>query len=785
MRGRVLVAAIAMAAFMVPLGASAVALSSAAADAATAPGEQDATAYQMTPGHTGASTDEVGPDWSKAWSVTGPGPFSYALIADGEVFALIDVSGNSTIIAYDAKTGTVNWSVNVPVLAVGITYASGRVFLQNGLGGGNYVAAYDAATGSLDWSTALPNQIFSSAPTAANGNVYADGASTGGDLYALNQSDGAIEWDDFLDGGSSSSPAVNGSEVLTSFSCDLTQAWNPASGDLQWTSAEGCEGGMGQTAVVADGDVFLRDRILSASTGQDVRSFAAAVAPAVDAQNVYSENGTELNNDTETNGVLQAQTVADGTTLWSQRGDGGFVSSPIEVNGVVYEGSWTGKVFGYSAETGQQVWSTDVGTSLNWNPFGNYQESIWGLSEGDDLLAVPAENTLTVFDQSGTPPSAPSAVSATGGDGQAVVDWTVPADNGHPLTDFTITPSVGGVAETPFVVAAGGPSQPGVVSGAEDSVAVTGLSNGTTYTFTVSADSAGGASAQSSPSGAVTPSTAPPGGGSPVPPIGGGNGPTTAGSTTADSPEDGYTMAASDGGIFSFGQAGYYGSEGGKPLNSPIVGIARTPDGKGYWEVASDGGIFTFGDAHFYGSMGGRHLASLIVGLATTSDGGGYWEVASDGGVFAFGDAHFYGSIGGHPLNSSIVGLAATPDGGGYWLVASDGGIFSFGDAHFYGSTGSLHLNKPVVGMAATPDGGGYWLVATDGGIFNYGDASFYGSAGAVRLNKPVVAMAATPDGGGYWLVASDGGIFNYGDAAFYGSTGSIALAAPIVGLSP
>ncbi|MGA7054775.1 MAG: hypothetical protein WBZ37_26605, partial [Mycobacterium sp.] len=121
MRGRVLVAAIAMAAFMVPLGASAVALSSAAADAATAPGEQDATAYQMTPGHTGASTDEVGPDWSKAWSVTGPGPFSYALIADGEVFALIDVSGNSTIIAYDAKTGTVNWSVNVPVLAVGIT----------------------------------------------------------------------------------------------------------------------------------------------------------------------------------------------------------------------------------------------------------------------------------------------------------------------------------------------------------------------------------------------------------------------------------------------------------------------------------------------------------------------------------------------------------------------------------------------------------------------------------------------------------------------------------------
>ena len=33
-----------------------------------------------------------------------------------------------------------------------------------------------------------------------------------------------------------------------------------------------------------------------------------------------------------------------------------------------------------------------------------------------------------------------------------------------------------------------------------------------------------------------------------------------------------------------------------------------TPDGHGYWLVASDGGIFTFGDAGFYGSTGGQHL---------------------------------------------------------------------------------------------------------------------------------------------------------------------------------
>ena len=65
---------------------------------------------------------------------------------------------------------------------------------------------------------------------------------------------------------------------------------------------------------------------------------------------------------------------------------------------------------------------------------------------------------------------------------------------------------------------------------------------------------------------------------------------------------------ASDGGIFAFGDAQYYGSMGGKPLNNPVVGIASTPDGGGYWEVASDGGVFAFGDAQFYGSMGGKPL---------------------------------------------------------------------------------------------------------------------------------------------------------------------------------
>jgi hypothetical protein len=247
----------------------------------------------------------------------------------------------------------------------------------------------------------------------------------------------------------------------------------------------------------------------------------------------------------------------------------------------------------------------------------------------------------------------------------------------------------------------------------------------------------------------------------------------------------GYWLVASDGGIFTFGNAGFYGSTGGTHLNQPIVGVAATPDDAGYWLVASDGGIFTFGDAGFYGSTGGTHLNRPIVGMAATPDGHGYWLVASDGGIFTFGDAGFYGSTGGTRLNQPIVGMAATPDGHGYWLVASDGGIFTFGDAVFRGSTGGTHLNRPIVGMAATPDGNGYWLVASDGGIFTFGDAVFHGGTGGIRLNQPIVGMGLDLTAGGYWLVASDGGIFTFGDAVFYGGTGGQHLNRPIVGMAP
>ena len=240
-------------------------------------------------------------------------------------------------------------------------------------------------------------------------------------------------------------------------------------------------------------------------------------------------------------------------------------------------------------------------------------------------------------------------------------------------------------------------------------------------------------------------------------------------------PNQGYYIFDTAGDVTGFGNDNYLvylGTAATLHLNAPIIDMVPTPDGNGYWMLSSDGGIFAYGDAAFYGSMGGQRLNAPAVGMASTADGGGYWLVASDGGIFAFGDAAFLGSRGGQPLNKPIVGMAADPGREGYWLVASDGGIFSYGDAPFLGSTGSIRLNKPVVGMEPTQDGNGYWFVASDGGIFAYGEATFFGSTGGIALAQPITGMLSSSDSQGYWLVGADGGVFSYGDAAFIGSLG-------------
>lgn len=225
---------------------------------------------------------------------------------------------------------------------------------------------------------------------------------------------------------------------------------------------------------------------------------------------------------------------------------------------------------------------------------------------------------------------------------------------------------------------------------------------------------------------------------------------------------NGYVFVARDGGVFTGGQAAFYGSLANQPLQGDIVSVATPPSGAGYWMLGSDGGVFALPDGvlPYYGNA--INTGHTWVGIASTPSGQGYWLAASDGTVKAFGDAVNHGDASSLPLQGPIVGIAAKHTGSGYWLVGADGGVFAFGDAQFHGNI--QPRPQDITGIAGDADDGGYWLISHDGGVFALGNAPFDGSECDPCSAHDWVGIARSHGGNGYWMIATDGTVAAHGD---------------------
>jgi subtilase family serine protease len=109
---------------------------------------------------------------------------------------------------------------------------------------------------------------------------------------------------------------------------------------------------------------------------------------------------------------------------------------------------------------------------------------------GSCTVTMSAAQVVTATFTTISVPGAPTGVTATAGDGQATVTFTAPAsDGGRTITSYTATSSPGSISAT----------------GASSPLVVTGLTDGVTYTFTVTAANSVGTGPASSASNSVTP----------------------------------------------------------------------------------------------------------------------------------------------------------------------------------------------------------------------------------------------------------------------------------------
>jgi uncharacterized protein (TIGR02145 family) len=168
--------------------------------------------------------------------------------------------------------------------------------------------------------------------------------------------------------------------------------------------------------------------------------------------------------------------------------------------GATNESGFSGLPGGFRSSNGTLF--IDIGNFGNWWSSTEYlTTSAWVRSINYSNGNVGRSNTFKgsgfsvrcLRDEVYTIPDAPINVSATAGDGQATITYDAPGSNGGSIiTSYTATSLPGGITGT-------------VTQAGSGSITVVGLTNGTAYTFTVTATNAAGTSLASQPSSSVTP----------------------------------------------------------------------------------------------------------------------------------------------------------------------------------------------------------------------------------------------------------------------------------------
>ena len=417
----------------------------------------------------------------------------------------LTASGNDVFVAKVNSSGSFVWAA----LAGGSS--NDKAWYVSTLADGSAIIT-GYYSGTIVFGTSLPlvsvsgrDDIFV-AKISASG-VFVWGTSAGG----ATSSDEGMGVSALSDGsaivvGTFRGPATFGDTVLTGTgNSDAFVAKIDAAGSFAWaTLAGGTSTDLAfRVSTLADGSAifegYFKDTAtfgattLTSAGGQD---YFVAKVTAAGAFVWATRAGGSGDDGDESWGV---STLVDGSAIvtgsFAETADFGATSltsaGRLDVFIAKVDGSgaflWAIRAGGSAKDKGWDVGTLPDGSALAVGPFAG--TAVFG-STSLSSVDIDAYVAKVV-----SPSAAPGSVTATAGSGQATVSWAVPVySGGAAITSYTVTSAPGGGICTATAPAT--------------SCTISGLANGTSYTFTVTATNSTGTSPVSAASASVTPSAA-------------------------------------------------------------------------------------------------------------------------------------------------------------------------------------------------------------------------------------------------------------------------------------